>query len=234
MLFSGRRRGLQTAVPCLFVMAAVLSAGAVEGYKNYTVGEGKGWYDGGAVDYQAWADGYNFSLGDFLIFNTDKNHSVVQTRNETLYKSCDYENSGPEDTVDWSAAPEFSKDAVTAAVPLLKEGDTYFFSGNYDGEQCLGGQRFAIAVAHGQGLPPDLRPPSAEASGPAPGPEAQGIADAVPAFDFSHPKNVSTPSLDKDASDDETSSDSSGSSLTLAGLGPGLVMVLTVLFGAQV
>lgn len=66
MLFSGRRRGLQTAVPCLFVMAAVLSAGAVEGYKNYTVGEGKGWYDGGAVDYQAWADGYNFSLGDFL------------------------------------------------------------------------------------------------------------------------------------------------------------------------
>jgi len=70
---------------------------------------------------------------------------VVQTQNGTLYKSCDYNDSGPDDTVEWSAAaPEFSKDAVTVAVPLLKEGRAYFFSGNYDGEQCESGQRFAI------------------------------------------------------------------------------------------
>uniref|UniRef100_A0A0D3EMH4 Phytocyanin domain-containing protein n=1 Tax=Oryza barthii TaxID=65489 RepID=A0A0D3EMH4_9ORYZ len=168
--------------PLLVVAAAVfvvagLSA-AVPGaaaYKNYTVGDDKGWYDGlthPGVDYQEWADGKNFSLGDFLsdfclsdmfvaaaaaaaVFNTDKNHSVVQTRNETLYKSCDYNDSGPDDTVEWSAAaPEFSKDAVTVAVPLLKEGSSYFFSGNYDGEQCESGQRFAVAVAHGQRRPP--------------------------------------------------------------------------------
>ncbi|XP_047055713.1 blue copper protein 1b-like [Lolium rigidum] len=233
-LFPGRRRGYPVLVVAMAV--AVLSAAspraAVDAYKNYTVGDDKGWYDGLAVDYQAWAEGYNFSLGDFLIFNTDKNHSVVQTRNETVYKSCDYDDSAPEDTVDWSAAaPEFSKDAVTAAVPLLKEGKTYFFSGNYDGEQCESGQRFAIAVAHGQGLPPDLRPPAADAPGPAAGPDS---ADAAPAFDFSHPKNVSTPSYTDD-SDDESSSSTSGSSLTLASLRPGLmIMALAVLFVMQV
>ncbi|CAM0881004.1 unnamed protein product [Alopecurus aequalis] len=233
-LFSGRRRGFPVLVVAMAV--AVLSTAnpraAVNAYKNYTVGDDKGWYDGLAVDYQSWAEGYNFSLGDFLIFNTDKNHSVVQTRNETLYKSCDYDDSSPDDTVDWSAAaPEFSKDAVTAAVPLLKEGNTYFFSGNYDGEQCENGQRFAIAVAHGQGLPPDLMPPAAAAPGPAAGPDS---ADAAPAFDFSHPKNVSTP-LDTDASDDESSSSTSGSSLTPASLRPGLmIMALAVLFVVQV
>lgn len=234
-LFPGRRRGFTVLVAAMAI--AVLSAAnpraAVDAYKNYTVGDDKGWYDGLAVDYQAWAEGYNFSLGDFLIFNTDKNHSVVQTRNETVYKSCDYDDSAPEDTVDWSAAaPEFSKDAVTAAVPLLKEGKTYFFSGNYDGEQCESGQRFAIAVAHGQGLPPDLRPPVADAPGPAAGPDS---ADAAPAFDFSHPKNVSTPSYTDD-SDDESSSSTSGSSLqTLASLRSGLmIMALAVLFVMQV
>uniref|UniRef100_A0A0E0JH62 Phytocyanin domain-containing protein n=1 Tax=Oryza punctata TaxID=4537 RepID=A0A0E0JH62_ORYPU len=229
--------------PLLVVAAAAVVAGlsaAVPGaaaYKNYTVGDDKGWYDGlthPGVDYQEWADGKNFSLGDFLIFNTDKNHSVVQTRNETLYKSCDYNDSGPEDTVEWSAAaPEFSKDAVTVAVPLLKEGSNYFFSGNYDGEQCENGQRFAIAVAHGQGLPPDLRPPAAEA----PGPSSTGAADAAPAFDFSHPKNVSNSPADTSTTatpDDEDAPSAGGAVRSLARLGSGLVAaaaaVATLLF----
>uniref|UniRef100_A0ACD5VYI9 Uncharacterized protein n=1 Tax=Avena sativa TaxID=4498 RepID=A0ACD5VYI9_AVESA len=232
-LFLGRRRrGFPVLVVAMAV--AVLSSAAVDAYKNYTVGDDKGWYDDLAVDYQAWADGYNFSLGDFLIFNTDKNHSVVQTRNESLYKNCDYDDAGPEDTIDWSAAPEFSKDAVLAAVPLLKEGNTYFFSGNYDGEQCENGQRFAIAVAHGQGLPPDLMPPTADAPGPAAGPDSADAGTSVRAFDFSHPKNVSTPS-DTAASDDDPGSSTSGSSLTLASLRPGLtIMALAVIFVVQV
>ena len=156
---------------------------------------------------------------------------MVQTRNGTLYKSCDYNDSGPDDTLEWSAAaPEFSKDAVTVAVPLLKEGRTYFFSGNYDGEQCESGQRFAIDVAHGQGLPPDLRPPAAAA---APAPSA-GPADGAAVLDFSHPKNVTTPSASDD--DDRESGgdgDTSGAGRTLAGIGSGLALttlVATVLF----
>jgi hypothetical protein len=67
-LFPGRRRGYPVLVVAMAV--AVLSAAnpraAVDAYKNYTVGDDKGWYDGLPVDYQAWAEGYNFSLGDFL------------------------------------------------------------------------------------------------------------------------------------------------------------------------
>ncbi|KAL5229233.1 hypothetical protein ABZP36_017498 [Zizania latifolia] len=230
----------------LLVAAAVVLVGAsvprAAAYKNYTVGDDKGWYDGltlPGVNYQEWADGKNFSLGDFIVFNTDKNHSVVQTRNETLYKNCDYNDSGPDDTVEWSAAaPEFSKDAVTVAVPLLKEGISYFFSGNYDGEQCENGQRFAITVTHGQGLPPDLRPPAAEAPGPA------AAADTAPTIDFSHPKNVtttttdtSTPPRDADVDDGGDGKPSSGGSVpggTLARLvGPALVAA-TLLFAVQV
>uniref|UniRef100_A0A0E0MUR7 Phytocyanin domain-containing protein n=1 Tax=Oryza rufipogon TaxID=4529 RepID=A0A0E0MUR7_ORYRU len=228
--------------PLLVVAAAVfvvagLSA-AVPGaaaYKNYTVGDDKGWYDGlthPGVDYQEWADGKNFSLGDFLIFNTDKNHSVVQTRNETLYKSCDYNDSGPDDTVEWSAAaPEFSKDAVTVAVPLLKEGSSYFFSGNYDGEQCESGQRFAIAVAHGQGLPPDLRPPAAEAPGPS---SSAGAAAGDKAADFSHPKNVSNSPADTSTTapldDADDAPTTGGAGRSIARLGSGLAAAATLLF----
>ncbi|KAF8724259.1 hypothetical protein HU200_021286 [Digitaria exilis] len=230
MLLSGGRHG-RVVLPCLAVVVVALLAAAgprgAEAYKNYTVGDDKGWYDDltlPGVDYQAWADDIkNFSLGDFLIFNTDKNHSVVETRNGTLYKSCDYNDSGPDDTVEWSAAaPEFSKDAVTVAVPLLKEGRTYFFSGNYDGEQCENGQRFAIDVAHGQGLPPDLRPPAAEA--PAPSAAADGGAAVL---DFSHPKNVTTPSADDDLRGDATS----GSGRTAVSPGSGIA-VMTALAAA--
>lgn len=44
-------------------------SGSVGAYKNYTVGGDLGWYDStekANVDYQKWADGKNFSLGDFL------------------------------------------------------------------------------------------------------------------------------------------------------------------------
>jgi hypothetical protein len=43
-----------------------------EAYENYTVGDELGWYDQlevSGVDYQKWADGKNFSLGDFLSKN---------------------------------------------------------------------------------------------------------------------------------------------------------------------
>ncbi|KAL6850430.1 hypothetical protein ACP4OV_021057 [Aristida adscensionis] len=212
------------------VAALAVGPGGAAAYKNYTVGDDKGWFDGltlPGVDYQAWADGKNFSLGDFLIFNTDKNHSVVQTRNGTLYKSCDYNDSGPDDTVEWSAAaPEFSKDAVTVPVPLLKEGRTYFFSGNYDGEQCENGQRFAVDVAHGQGLPPDLRPPAADTPAPSAGPAAADGGGAA-ALDFSHPKNVTTPNPDDDDLDGRSTT--SASSRTPASLALALVAVLVAL-----
>ncbi|CAA6657034.1 unnamed protein product [Spirodela intermedia] len=133
------------ALACLVLLQSVHGA---EGYRNYTVGDSLGWYDKlkePKVDYKKWVAGKNFSLGDFLIFNTDKNHSVVQTYNATTYQRCDYKNA-EDDTV----------------------GMNYFFSGLYAGAQCRHGQRFKINVTHGHGLPESLRnpPPAAEAPPP--------------------------------------------------------------------
>ncbi|KAL6340717.1 hypothetical protein AAG906_014407 [Vitis piasezkii] len=134
----------------LLLLVFVSFSGYVEAYKNYTVGDSLGWYDNlhePSVNYQKWVAGKNFSLGDFLIFNTDNNHSVVQTYNFTTYKHCDYENALENDTYQWSA---------TIPPPPTPWRD-------YDGWQCKHGQHFKLNVSHGQGLPPSLKDPADEA-----------------------------------------------------------------------
>lgn len=126
-----------------------------------------------------------------IVFNTDKNHSVVQTYNETTYKHCDYDNAADNDTTEWSAGqPEFDNAAVTVAVPLIKEGPTYFFSGDYDGEQCQHGQHFKITVVHGQGLPPSLKPPSESAPAPNAADTGDTVPDTVVPSNFDNPKEM--------------------------------------------
>jgi len=152
---------------CLWASVALvlMSGKGVEAYKNYTVGDSLGWYDNimkANVDYAKWAAGKNFSLGDFLIFNTDSNHTVVQTYNQTTYKTCDLADASDDDTTEWSTSqPSTDATPTTVPVPLLKEGTTYFFSGDYDGWQCNKGQKFEINVTHGQGLPAALLTPPA-------------------------------------------------------------------------
>uniref|UniRef100_A0A5B7BTA1 Putative plastocyanin-like domain protein n=1 Tax=Davidia involucrata TaxID=16924 RepID=A0A5B7BTA1_DAVIN len=155
---------------CLLLLLSF--AGTVEAYKNYTVGDSLGWYDNlrkPNANYRKWVAGKNFSLGDFLIFNTDNNHSVVQTYNFNTYKHCDYNNAQENDTIEWSAAEPSSTTphAVSVAIPLLKVGKTYFLSGDYDGEQCQHGQHFKINVTYGQGLPESLKNLSDESPAPA-------------------------------------------------------------------
>lgn len=196
---------------CLSLVLLCSSVSSVEGYKNYTVGESLGWYDNlqkPTVDYQKWAAGNNFSLGDFLIFNTNSNHSIVQTYNFTTYKRCDYGNAQENDTIEWSAADPSSTNPqpVTVAVPLVKEGMNYFFSGDYDGEQCKFGQHFKINVTYGLGLPPSLKSPSEEAPSPA-NPES-GDDESAP--DTTVPSNFSNP---HGSSDDKVESGSVSSKL---------------------
>ncbi|KAL6516369.1 hypothetical protein OROGR_019674 [Orobanche gracilis] len=122
-----------------------------EGYKNYTVGDSLGWYDAlenPNVDYHKWAANKIFSLGDFLIFNTDNNHSIIQTYNITTYKLCDYSDAIENDITEWSSTNPSSTIAlpISVSVPLVKVGMTYFFSSDYDGEQCQNGQRLEIHI----------------------------------------------------------------------------------------
>lgn len=61
--------GLVTFSFCISCIALVSLSGRVEAYQNYTVGGSLGWYDSQEkpeIDYQKWASGKNFSLGDFL------------------------------------------------------------------------------------------------------------------------------------------------------------------------
>lgn len=200
----------------LFLLCLIGGGGIQRGeaYKNYTVGDSLGWFDNlekPSVDYDKWVSGMTFSLGDFLLFNTDSNHSVTQTHNFTTYSTCD---SQGDDNIQWSSIDPNSTEVlpVTVPVPLLKEGPTYFFSGDYDGEQCMHGQKFEINVTHGQGLPPSLRDDPDLATGPttadaAPGPNNPDAGDdSTPDtissnYDFSHPKKV--PSDDSTSDDEE-------------------------------
>ncbi|KAK1278762.1 hypothetical protein QJS04_geneDACA003608 [Acorus gramineus] len=129
------------------------------------------------------------------VFNTDKNHSVIQTYNLTTYKRCDYNNADADDTVVWSAGQP------VVAVPLLKEGMTYFFSGNYDGKQCKHGQHFKIKVLHGLGLPQALKTlyasPAPKAS---PRPISGGGDQSVPDTVMSMPSNSVDPTAAAESS----------------------------------
>jgi Plastocyanin-like domain len=153
------------------------------------------------------------------VFHTDKNHSVVQTYNATTFKICDADQDI--NTTEWSVSnPEYSKDAVTVSVPLLKEGPTYFFSNFYDGEQCMNNQKFAINVTHGQGLPDSLKDPAPDAPAPA-------SPDDVPANDV--PANFDHPIDDNSTTTDPLKPVAGFGNRNLAQFGFG---IFTVSFGA--
>lgn len=123
------------------------------------------------------------------VFNTDSNHSVIQTYNITTYKACDYDDAEDDDTIQWATGePAVTTQPVSVAVPLVKEGMTYFFSSDYDGEQCKNGQHFKINVTHGQGLPNSLKSPSTDSS---PAPSSSADDDSVP--DTVIPSNFNNP-----------------------------------------
>lgn len=86
-------------------------------------------------------------------------------------------------------------------VPLLKEGMTYFFSSDYDGEQCKNGQHFKINVTYGQGLPKSLK--NSPEDSPSPASPVAGDDESAP--DTIVPSNFNNPKEDSD--DDEKDSD---------------------------
>lgn len=138
-----------------------------------------------------------YHFANFAVFNTDNNHSIIQTYNVTIYKLCDDSDALDNDTIEWSAADPSSTapHSISVAVPLIKVGETYFFSSDYDGEQCLNGQRFQINVTYGQGLPPGLRP---DDDSPSPISPQSGDDDSAP--ETLIPSNFDDP---KDTSDDD-------------------------------
>ncbi|KAL4586032.1 hypothetical protein LXL04_010662 [Taraxacum kok-saghyz] len=133
-------------------------------YTNHTVGGTAGWLfnpttNTSSANYASWAGNKTFDLGDYLLFNTNTNQTVVLTYNETTFRSCSVDNSSDSDTFLYSQGNQQFGQPLTVAVPLTIEGPNYFFSDASDGIQCEQGMAFSINVTHGVGLPPSLSQP---------------------------------------------------------------------------
>lgn len=144
-------------------LIALLITGAAA-YTNHTVGGNAGWlFDATtnttAIKYSDWAANQKFNLGDYLIFNTNTNQTVIQTYNKTTYRSCTTDDASDTDTFQYGGGNNQFGQALTVPVPLTIEGSNYFFSDADDGVQCEQGMAFEITVRHGNGLPPSLNQP---------------------------------------------------------------------------
>lgn len=170
------RSAAAAALAAVAVTAVLASPAAAQGtpaaspappYKNHTVGGAAGWFfnatsNSTSGNYSSWAATETFYLGDYLIFKTNDNSSVVHTSNATTYSLCDpSDDDGPETSIYGGGGGGGGGVEVTDAitVPLTFEGANYFFSDADGGAQCEQGMRFEIKVAHGRGLPPALAHP---------------------------------------------------------------------------
>ncbi|GLT39498.1 hypothetical protein SLA2020_136850 [Shorea laevis] len=160
------------------VALLISTAAAATEYTNYTVGGDAGWFfhtatNTSVINYTSWAANQTFNLGDYLIFSTDTNQTVIQTFNETTFQSCSIDDESENDTFRYNGGSTAFSESQTIAVPLTEEGPNYFFSDANDGIQCQNGLAFGISVNHGLGLPPSLNQPPPPPYIEPPGPDAE-------------------------------------------------------------
>ncbi|XP_010272630.1 PREDICTED: cucumber peeling cupredoxin-like [Nelumbo nucifera] len=150
-------------VALLITAAAAADTTTPPPYTNHTVGGDNGWFfnpttNTPATDYTKWAATQTFNLGDYLIFNTNSNQTIIETYNQTTYKNCNSTDALDSDTFIYGESNRIGE-SFTVAVPLVKVGNTYYFSDAENGVQCQKGMGFAIVVGQGRGLPPSLNQP---------------------------------------------------------------------------
>lgn len=150
--------------PAVHLTLIALFITGAAAYTNHTVGGSAGWLfdqntNTSSANYASWAANQTFDLGDYLIFRTNTNQTVVLTYNETTFRSCSIDNSSDTDTLIYDKGNQEFGQPLTVEVPLTIEGANYFFSSASDGIQCENGMAFGINVSHGVGLPPSLNQP---------------------------------------------------------------------------
>ncbi|GLT32441.1 hypothetical protein SLA2020_071090 [Shorea laevis] len=129
-------------------------------YTNHTVGGNTGGFfdfatNTSATNYTSWATNQTFSLGDYLIFRTNTNQTVIRTFNKTTFQSCSMDNASDDDTFQYNGGSAAFGESQTIAVPVTEEGSNYFSDTN-DGIQCQNGLAFGNSVNHDLELPPSL------------------------------------------------------------------------------
>ncbi|KHN37397.1 Blue copper protein [Glycine soja] len=104
----------------------------------YTVGDQEEWSS--QTNYASWAERYNFSQGDVLVFKYVKGQHNVYEVTEDTFRSCDASSGGV------LAKYESGEDQVA-----LSEVKRHWFICNIAGH-CLGGMRFGIEVKDGNSV----------------------------------------------------------------------------------
>ncbi|XP_062224866.1 mavicyanin-like [Phragmites australis] len=117
---------------------------------SYNVGNSAGWDL--SADFPSWVDGKTFYVGDVLVFQYSKYHTLNEV-DEAGFKNCS------------AANPLLSRSDGNSTVPLTAPGDRYFICGNQ--LHCLGGMKLHVLAS----LPP------APAAAPAGGPQSTPQAD---------------------------------------------------------
>ncbi|CAA0836673.1 Cupredoxin superfamily protein [Striga hermonthica] len=118
----------------------------------YTVGDNGGWDI--STDLDSWKQGKTFVVGDTLLFQYSKYHSVSEVTKEN-YEGCNTGN-----------VLQTSSNSNTSFA-LTRPGDRYFVCGNR--LHCLGGMKLHVNVVGNQALSPFGSP----VGSPVGSPEAQ-------------------------------------------------------------
>uniref|UniRef100_A0A0E0CP78 Phytocyanin domain-containing protein n=1 Tax=Oryza meridionalis TaxID=40149 RepID=A0A0E0CP78_9ORYZ len=134
--------GLAAAGLVVLLLAAVAPAFAVD----YTVGDTSGWSSG--VDYDTWAKGKTFSVGDSLVFQYSMMHTVAEVSSAD-YSACSASNSIQ------------SYSDQNTKIALTKPGTRYFICGTSG--HCSGGMKLAVTVSAAAATTPT---PAASSSPP--------------------------------------------------------------------
>ncbi|PAN13595.1 hypothetical protein GQ55_2G339100 [Panicum hallii var. hallii] len=151
-------------------------AGATE----YTVGDSAGWTIG--PNYLTWSQKYNFTAGDTLVFSYVAAQHDVHRVTQDAFRTC--EPAANQTMGAWATG----HDLVNLTVP----GDYYFIC-NVSGH-CLGGMKFAVAVA----APPPPPPPPPQVFLPPPPPppaSSAGVSSRIARRRPAWPEAVRIPCL---------------------------------------
>ncbi|XP_038901117.1 mavicyanin-like [Benincasa hispida] len=142
------------AMKAAAVFVVLVAVRAVYG-ADIIVGGNSGWSQG--VNYETWAAGQNFSVGDTLMFNYAGSHSVAEV-NEESYKACS------------SSSVIRSHTGGSTSIPLSKAGPRYFICPTPG--HCASGMKLQVNVLAANSTPNPTPTPSTTGTQPPPSPSA--------------------------------------------------------------
>nr|CAB3483290.1 unnamed protein product [Digitaria exilis] len=148
------------------LLVVVSCAAAASAATTFNVGDTSGWTLG--VNYDNWASGKTFTVGDKLVFTyTTGAHDVLEV-SKSDYDNC---NIG-------SALVTNTNGPTTIT---LTSGDHYYICSVASGAHCKNGMKLAVSVGSGSGSPSSPSTPATPSSPSTPSSPPSSSTPAAPA-----------------------------------------------------